>query len=47
MRKIVFQIFILTCLYSGLKAQNLIHAEMVGRPTNNSATIQLIFSDSS
>jgi len=47
MKKIVFQIFILICLFSGLKAQNLIHAEMVGRPTNNSATIQLIFSDSS
>ncbi len=42
-----FSLIIFTFLLTQLKAQTLQHTELLGRPTDSSITVQLIFSDSS
>jgi hypothetical protein len=46
MKKIISLVFIILIVKSKSNAQNVSFTEMVGKPTNSSATIQLFFSDS-
>ncbi len=39
-------ITILSCLFFKAKSQNILHTEMLGRPTDHGITIQIIFTDS-
>ncbi|MEI6310731.1 MAG: metallophosphoesterase [Bacteroidota bacterium] len=47
MKNIFFLFFLILVLFiQSIKAQNILRNEIIGRPTNNGITIQLIFSDS-
>ena len=43
MKKITLIIAIITSFYYNSKSQNLIHSELLGRPTQNSITVQVFF----
>ena len=46
MKKIFLSSFLFAVSALGLHAQRLLHNELLGRPTDNSVTVQLIFADS-